>query len=410
MTPRICVVTAGHLSTCPRMLKAADALHEAGYAVRVISTRHVDWAWTADQDARQRRSWQWRVVDYDRRSARPRQLITGARFRGAQAIAGTIGPARVPFAVAIRGYSRVHDELVNAIAAEPADFVYGGTTGALAAVAAGARQLGVPFALDLEDLHSEEQTGAGSGLAHALADRLLVDLLPRAAFLTAGSPMIAEAYTANYGVKPQPIHNTFSLNFRSNDPHDGPLRMYWFSQTLGPGRGLDELVRGVSLAGIRAELHIRARPIPAYAAHLVQHARAMAPLLKVTFHAPAPPDQMVALAGGYDLGLSVEDGEVLNHRLCLGNKIFTYLAAGVPVLMTATAAQARLAHDLGPAAQVYEHGRIEALADILKRWAGDRQVRCVATHAARAAAQRRWHWEHEADRGALLNAFREAVG
>ena len=36
MSARICVVTAGHLSTSPRMLKAADALHAAGYHVRVV--------------------------------------------------------------------------------------------------------------------------------------------------------------------------------------------------------------------------------------------------------------------------------------------------------------------------------------------------------------------------------------
>ena len=35
---RITVVTSGHLSTCPRMLKSADALAEAGYNVHVVAT------------------------------------------------------------------------------------------------------------------------------------------------------------------------------------------------------------------------------------------------------------------------------------------------------------------------------------------------------------------------------------
>jgi hypothetical protein len=102
------------------------------------------------------------VVDYDRMSARRKQLSSGVRFRGAQAAALAAGSARVPLAIAIRGYSRMHDELVSAIASEPADFVYGGTTGALAAVASGAGQLGVRFGLDLEDFHSAEQAGDGS--------------------------------------------------------------------------------------------------------------------------------------------------------------------------------------------------------------------------------------------------------
>jgi transketolase len=56
---RICIVTAGHLSTCPRMLKAADALAEAGYRVRVVSVRHTQWATEADRDVRRRRTGAW---------------------------------------------------------------------------------------------------------------------------------------------------------------------------------------------------------------------------------------------------------------------------------------------------------------------------------------------------------------
>ena len=48
MKPRLALVTAGHLSTCPRMLKAADALAEEGYDVEVVSTRSTAWAVEAD--------------------------------------------------------------------------------------------------------------------------------------------------------------------------------------------------------------------------------------------------------------------------------------------------------------------------------------------------------------------------
>jgi hypothetical protein len=80
------------------------------------------------------------------------------------------------------------------------------------------------------------------------------------------------------------------------------------------------------------------------------------------------------------------------------------------VLMTGTPAQSRLAADLGGAAVLYDNGHIDALAEILTRWNADATHRCAAAHAARAAAERRWHWEHRDDRGALLDAFREAVG
>jgi hypothetical protein len=392
------------------MLKAADALCEAGYQVRVVSTRHVGWAWAADQCVKKRRTWEWQVVDYDRASARAKQLTSGVRFRGAQAAALAAGAGRVPLAVGIRGYSRVHDELVSAIASEPADFVYGGTTGALAAVAAGAQRLGVRFGLDLEDFHSAEQTGEGRELAHALAERIECGVLPQAAFLTAGSPMIADAYSAKYDVYPKAIHNTFSINFTPASNRRGPLRLYWFSQTLGPGRGLEDVIAAAGRGGVAAEFHLRARPIAEYAAHLTTFQARVAPSLELIFHDPDTPDRMIELAHGYDLGVSTEDGAVLNHRLCLGNKIFTYLAAGIPVLLTSTPAQTRLAADLGVAATLYEPGDVDALASILQRWEGDPNLRCDAAQEARSAALRRWHWEHAEDRGALLSAFREALG
>jgi glycosyltransferase involved in cell wall biosynthesis len=416
MKPRVCVVTAGHLSTCPRMLKAADALHAAGYRVRVVSTNHTPWASAADRDVMSRRArtqstWTWQPIDYSRATARARQLLTGVRFRLAQATARAAGPARVPIGIAIRAYSRVHDELVAAVASEPVDFVYGGTTGALAAVAASAARLGVPYGIDLEDLHSGEQGGSGSGLVHALAERIERLALERAAFATASSPMIADAYLRKYGRRPIAIHNTFSIAFRGESADaPSPLRLYWFSQTLGAGRGLDEVVRALGRIGGPAELHLRARPIPSYLAALRQLQRDAAPAVTLVHHEPAPPDDMVPLAQGYDASLSCEQPDVPNKQLCLGNKIFTSLAAGTPVIVSRTAAQTELARDLGGAAFAYDCGDVDGLSEILRRLASDVEARRHAADRARAAAQRRWHWEHDADRGALLGAVGDAIG
>jgi hypothetical protein len=411
MIPRVCVVTAGHISTCPRMLKTADALHQAGYDVRVVSTSHTPWAVEADKTIRATRSWRWTVVDYSRATARLRQMKTGARGRIAQVLTRGFGHARLPVSVLLRAYSRAHDELVRAITAEPADFVYGGTTGALAAVAESAAQHGVPYALDLEDFHSGEQFGDFADDANAIAERIERRVLPGAAFLTTSSPMIADAYEAKYGVRPRPIHNTFSLDVgEAREPVNGePLRFYWFSQTLGPGRGLKDFIAAVGRARIVCELHLRARTTQPYLGDLTRLARETAPALRLTLHDLAGPDAMVRLAQGFDLGLSGEAPNVLNRRLCLGNKIFTYLAAGVPVLMSATPAQARLGCELRNAALVYEVGDIDQLAEQLSHLADDRIALREAKSAARAAARDRWHWEHPEDRGALVAAFGAVV-
>lgn len=406
MKPRVTVVTAGHIATCPRMLKTADALHQAGYHVRVVSASHTAWAAAADRTIRLTRQWEWTVIDYARSSARSRQLGTGARMRAAQFASRVAGIQRTPLPLAQRAYGRIHDELVHAIITEPADLVYGGTSGALAAVAEGGRRLGVPYALDLEDFHSDEQSGPGSDDAHALAARIEQHVLSGAAFLTAGSPMIADAYAAKYRVRPRPIHNTFSIRFQSSGGPDvsQSIRLYWFSQTIGAGRGLDDVVRAVGRAGVRAELHVRGRPVPEYLTELRRLQHDVAPSLTLVHHEPAFPDDMVEVAHGYDLGLSCEPPTTSNHRFCLSNKTFTYLAAGMPAVLSRTPAQERLAADLGDAAFVYDPGDVATLADHFRRWIGDPAVRRSAREAARSAALRRWHWEHADDRGALLGA------
>jgi hypothetical protein len=393
------------------MLKAADALYGAGYGVHVISAAHTPWAVRADEAVRTSRSWSWTVIDYSRSTARLRHVKTGLRRRVARAIVRAAGPARVPIGVSMRAHGRAHDELVSAIATRQTDFVYGGTAGALMAIAEGAQRLGVPYGLDLEDFHSAEQEGPGSDEGHELAEQIERAVLPRASVLTAGSPMIADAYAEKYGLRPRPIHNTFSLQFpaEGSGMNGTRLKLYWFSQTLGPGRGLEDVVLAVGRSRIAAELHVRARATPVYLGELTRLARDAAPSLSLLVHEPASPDSMVRLSQGYDLGVSGEEPSVLNRRLCLGNKIFTYLAAGVPVLMTSTPAQERLGRDLGQAAIVYESGDIVALAERLQWLASNSSARCVTRNAAKAAAERRWHWEHPDDRGALLDAVGAVV-
>src|SRR5262249_20657455 len=117
------------------MLKSADALAEAGYQVRMVSTCHEPWAAETDADVRRTRSWPSVVVDYERRTGAGTYWRSGVRHRAAKLAASAAGVDRLPLGLASRAFGRVHSELVRAAVGEPADLVYGGTTGALAATA-----------------------------------------------------------------------------------------------------------------------------------------------------------------------------------------------------------------------------------------------------------------------------------
>src|SRR5262249_7461461 len=158
-----------------------------------------------------------------------------------------------------------------------------------------------------------------------------------------------------YGVRPITVHNTFSIASDSGDAYDpgDTLRLYWFSQTIGAGRGLEEVIRAAGRLASPVALYLRGRPALNYLERLRVLQREAAPALTLVHHDPAPPDDMVQLAQRFDAGLSCEETGTLNRCWCLGNKIFTYLAAGVPVVLSRTPAQAALAPDLGAAAATY---------------------------------------------------------
>jgi len=409
---RVTVVTSGHLSTCPRMLKAADALASAGYDVRAVATQHEPWATAADEDVRSRRAWPVTVVDYRRDENAGLYWRSGAVHRAARAAARAVGVNRVPFAVAARAFARVHDALVGAIAAEPADLIYGGTTGALAAIAEAGRRTRTPYAIDFEDFHRGETSGPDAPLLDALAARVEESVSDGAAFVTTSSEAIALEYRRTLGIEPAVIHNTFPLPSQSPDfSRSNPqlLRFFWFSQTIGPGRGLEQAVTAIGRAAVGAELTLVGRPHASFVDDLRALARTSAPRLRIEHRAPLPPDALIDAARGHDIGLALELAPPRNRALCLTNKALSYVLAGVPVLLGDSEGQHDLGVELGRGAALVDARDIEAMAATIARWAADPAALDCAKRTAWHCAARRWHFEHDMERGVLYQLVHEAL-
>ena len=162
-------------------------------------------------------------------------------------------------------------------------------------------------------------------------------------------------------------------------------------------------------AGIDAELALRGRTQNGYLQTLQSLAAAHAPQLSIVHHPPASPDAMVDLARNHDVGLAQEIMDVPNRRLCLTNKAFTYILAGLAVAMTDTPGQHALGQDLGHGAALVAPGDVDALAGVLSAWAADPATLDCARRTAWHAAVRRWHWEHDAERGTLYRLAESAL-
>ena len=90
-----------------------------------------------------------------------------------------------------------------------------------------------------------------------------------------------------------------------------------------------------------------------------------------------------------------EVGETESRRYCLTNKIFTYLLGGLPILMSATPAQASLAADLGEAAAVVSLTDVDSIARQLDLWGLSPDVLDRAGARAWQLGQERYNWDIE---------------
>jgi glycosyltransferase involved in cell wall biosynthesis len=392
----ICIVSPGNLASNPRVLKEADALHEAGYAVTAVVCDYTEALRGFDDEIAA--SVGWKVVRVPRSaSERPIGLLAG----GVAKLAGT----HTPVALAARAYGGPVAALARAARGVPADLYVGHYVAGLAAAGQAARHCGAMLGFDAEDLHTGEGTARQIGLVQAIESALL----PGCRHVTAAAPLIGQAYRTRYGVEPTAVLNVFPLAMAPAKPGcagQGVFRAYWFSQTVGLDRGLQSFIRAMARATMRVTLDIRGSNRWGHGDSLMELARELGVADSVRLLPMAAPQEMVRLAADYDIGLSLETDVSENRRVCLTNKIFTYLLAGVPVLLSNTPAQDALAPELGAAARVVSLADPVGIAAVLDRLAAPDE-RSAAREMAWRLGRERYNWdvEKEALLGSVERAF-----
>jgi glycosyltransferase involved in cell wall biosynthesis len=388
MHASICLVTTGQPSTNPRAVKEADALTAAGCEVRLIGAQWADWADEADERLLASRTWRGEVLQWKQADAPVRFWWTRGRHRAARAAVAWPGLRRVALPAAV---SRVTPELTALARRHRADLFIAHNLGALPAAAAAAARWGARLGFDAEDLHSgqfAESDRAAAWVATCEAERAWI---PRCDYVTAAAPGIAAAYAPLARRPPLLVRNVFPLADRPSQPPtgsaDGVLRLYWFSQTIGPGRGIEDVVRAMGLLPDGSvELHLRGVWWPGFEAALAELAGAsrLSPS-RLAAHAPADPGEMVRLAAPWDVGLTPETGDTDNSNLLQSNKAYTYLLAGVPLLSSDTAGHREILVEAAGAGWTYPRGNWRALANRLADLSRNRAV-------VRHAAARAWSW------------------
>lgn len=397
MSRTVCLIGPGHIASNPRLVKEADALHEAGYQVKVISgTSHpkID---VLDEKLIASRPWKVTRVRLGSKWRRAPDVLRQKISRSL--IAKGIGG----LSTSVWAESPITGRLLKAALNVSADLYIGHYLPGLYAASLAAKKHNAIYGFDIEDSHVDELEDVPENSWHRNSRRKIEStLLKNCRHLTASSPLIANQYRDRYGVESKTILNVFPVENREIKPDRtdylnglGGPRLYWFSQTIGAGRGLEPIVEAMSLMKIKPRLYLRGLPSSGYQDRLNALARSKGLDNAIEWLPPGDPDDMVSLSKPYDLGLGLELCTPPNRAICLTNKAFTYISAGLPVVLSHTPAQDWLAEQLGDAATLVDLSKPDRIAEILDDVLCEHTALLIRRFDAKQKALKRFCWELE---------------
>ena len=402
---RICIVTPGQLGSNPRVVKEANALVEAGHVVTVICTKVL-----ASVEPRDRavmatvRFKVHRIAFGQGLGWRIDRLVQIAARR-----AFALWPSR---ALAERAISPMTRRLGQAARRESADLYIAHYPPALPAAARAAAHHGARFAFDAEDFHTGDLPDAPEYATEASVIATIErSHLPAAVHVTAASPGIADAYAQAYGIaRPSVVLNTFPKVLAPDRPAQQGTRpsLYWFSQTLGPGRGLETLIEAVVQSRLKPHVHLRGMPSAGYAEALTTLASDLGIADRLHLLDPIEPDLLERAAAGHAIGYVGELAETRNRQIALTNKLFSYLSSGLAVIASDIPAHRAIAVDLGDAIRLFPTGDAAALAACIDDWLADPARLQAARISAWTLGQSRFSWE--TDKATLVSRVSESLG
>ena len=157
-------------------------------------------------------------------------------------------------------------------------------------------------------------------------------ILPRLKYSYTVSPSIAQEYNTRYGISMEVVRN---LPFRVKDL---PVTNAWHMEKTIIYQGALNMGRGLEMA-ISAMQYLKdARLLIAGSGYFENDLRQLVTKLelgsKVVFLGRIQPDYLFQHTVQADLGISLEENKGLNYYFALPNKLFDYIQARIPVLVS----------------------------------------------------------------------------
>jgi glycosyltransferase involved in cell wall biosynthesis len=295
----------------------------------------------------------------------------------------------------------------------PADLYIAHSESAMA-VAADLLRAGHRVGVDMEDWFSEDLLPEARKFRPLrLLRGLEQTLLAAGVHATCSSAAMSQALAREFRCTlPTVIYNAFPWSERK--PMDGLLKdrrdrrvpsIHWFSQTLGEGRGLEELFAALPLLKQEAEIHLRGKPVSGFdnwlANRVPNNWRS-----RVVIHELVSGPELLSRIAEHDIGFAGEMKYCRNKDLTVSNKILQYILAGIAVVASDTAGQKEVAEKASGAVFLYPSGDAAGVAARLDMLLGSEDALERAKAAALDAARQTFCWEQQ--ERALLASVEQA--
>lgn len=208
-----------------------------------------------------------------------------------------------------------------------------------------------------------------------------------------------------YNAFPWSDRQTLDGQFKDRRDRTVPS-LHWYSQTLGAGRGLEELFAALPQVKRPLEIHLRGRlnkGVEDWLWSLVPENWRK----HVFLHPLVPNEELLSRIAEHDIGFGGEQKYCRSRDLTVTNKILHYLLGGLAVVASDTAGQREVAEQADGAVRLYPVGDSLALAGAMNALLGSREALQSAKAAALQSAEQTFCWERQTP--VLVNSVETAL-
>lgn len=371
MNKKICLLTDQHICTNPRLWKEALSLSKAGYEVVILTTFTTESELVRDYKLLEKAE---RVEYKSVLNLIPCQASNAKRFyyRLRRKLAVWVKLYVGIEASYLLGYA---PDLLFTSAKKENALLYVAHMECSQYVGKQLSQRGFKVAFDIEDWYSKDYLVPARPIK--LLQKLEKFALVNGAYVTCPSDAMASAIQKFYSVKRKPIvvYNSFSTSetpvSKLDTFRNTTFSILWFSQTIGPGRGLEKIIEALNLINLPIVLKLIGDVADDYR-HDLEHLFHNSGQRQLVFSDQIPHHELSSEIEKHDLGLALENIFPESRNLTVTNKILQYTQVGIRVLATNTKGQREIAELFPESVILVNDESPELLANIIEKLITDK--------------------------------------